>query len=212
MAKKTLKKKVSSKTPRKKKKAVQQVNRASDVRSGRSKTTGKKKTKKVLRKAGKSPMLHCMLAPTEEDVLLLPTSVLAEVIDYEEPSPMAETPPWLIGQVEWEKRQVPVFSFFALINGGDPGEISSRSKIMVIKSLSESGRVPYLGVLLSDLPRMTNVKETDMKQTGDKNKSLGVFSRIKLAGQDAIVPDLDRLTHLITHATYGALPITQIDD
>jgi len=124
---------------------------------------------------------------------------------------MAETPPWLIGQVEWEKRQVPVFSFFALINGGDPGEISSRSKIMVIKSLSESGRVPYLGVLLSDLPRMTNVKETDMKQTGDKNKSLGVFSRIKLEGQDAIVPDLDRLTHLITHATYGALPITQID-
>ncbi len=211
MAKKTLKKKVSSKTPRKKRKAVPQVNRASDVRSGRSKTTGKKKAKKVLRKAGKSPVLHCMLAPTEEDVLLLPTSVLAEVIDYEQPSPMAETPPWLIGQVEWEKRQVPVFSFFALINGGDPGEISSRSKIMVIKSLSESGRVPYLGVLLSDLPRMTNVKETDMKQTGDKNKSLGVFSRIKLEGQDAIVPDLDRLTHLITHATYGAIPITQID-
>ncbi len=212
MAKKTSKKKIAGKTPRKKKKVVRKADNASDVRFGRKKTSGKKTTRKVLRKAGKSPIIHCMLAPTEADVLLLPTGVLAEVVDYEQPSPMADTPPWLIGQIEWDKRQVPVFSFYALINGGDPGETSSRSKIMIIKSLSESGRVPYLGVLLSDLPRMTHVKEKDMEQTGDKSKSLGVFSRIKLEGQDAIVPDLDRLTHLITHATYGALPITHLDD
>jgi chemosensory pili system protein ChpC len=212
MAKKTSKKKSDRKAPRKKKKVIHQADRASDIRFGRKKTSGKKTTRKVLRKAGKSPVIHCMLAPTEEDTLLLPTSVLAEVVDFEQPSPMAEAPPWLIGQIEWEKRQVPVFSFFALINGGDPGEVSSRSKIMVIKSLSESSRVPYLGVLLSELPRMIHVKEFDMEQTGDKSKSLGVFSRITLDGQDAIVPDLDRLTHLITHATYGALPITHIDD
>ena len=154
-----------------------------------------------------------MLAPTEEDMLPLPTSVLAEVVDFREPSPMQDSPSWLIGQIEWEKRQVPVFSFFALINGGDPGETSSHSKIMVIKSLSESSRMPYLGFLLSGLPRMTVVKEYDLEQTGDKSKSLGVFSRIKLEEQDAIIPDLDRLTHLITHATYGAvLPITRLDD
>ena len=212
MAKKTAKKKITRKTLKKKKKVVQQANSAPDTRSGRKKTSGRKTTRKVLRKAGKSPIIHCMLAPTEEDVLLLPTSVLAEVVDFQQPSPMNEAPPWLIGQIEWDKRQVPVFSFFALINGGDPGELSSRAKIMVIKSLSKSGRVPYLGVLLSDLPRMTYVKEFDLEQTGDKSKSLGVFKRIRLEDQDAIIPDLDRLTHLITHATYGALPITQLDD
>ena len=212
MAKKTAKKKITRKTLKKKKKVVQKANSAPDTRSGRKKTSGRKTTRKVLRKAGKSPIIHCMLAPTEEDVLLLPTSVLAEVVDFQQPSPMNEAPPWLIGQIEWDKRQVPVFSFFALINGGDPGELSSRAKIMVIKSLSKSGRVPYLGVLLSDLPRMTYVKEFDLEQTGDKSKSLGVFKRIRLEDQDAIIPDLDRLTHLITHATYGALPITQLDD
>ena len=65
--------------------------------------------------------------------------------------------------------------------------------------------------MLSDLPRMLNVKESDLVQTGDEKKSLGVFSRISLDDNAAIVPDLDRLTHLVTHATYGALPITQID-
>ncbi len=212
MAKKSKKRKVTKQVMKKKKKVVQKADSASDVRSGRNRISGKKTARKVLRKTGKSPVIHCMLAPTEEDKLLLPTSVLAEVVDYQQPSPMVEAPPWLIGQIEWEKRQVPVFSFYALINGGDPGEISSRSRIMIIKSLSKSGRVPYLGVLLSDLPRMTNVEETDLEQTGDKSKALGVFSRIKLEDQHAIVPDLDRLTHLITHATYGALPITQLDD
>ena len=33
-----------------------------------------------------------------------------------------------------------------------------------------------------------------------------------LEGEDAIVPDLDRLTHLVTHAAFGAVPITQLDD
>ena len=212
MAKKTAKKNIARMIPKKKKKVVQQADKAHETRSGRKKTSGRKTARKVLRKAGKSPIIHCMLAPTEEDILLLPTSVLAEVVDFQQPSPMNEAPSWLIGQIEWEKRQVPVFSFYALINGGEPGEISSRSKIMVIKSLAESGRVPYLGVLLSELPRMTYVKEFDLEQTGDKSKSLGVFRRIRLEDEDAIIPDLDRLTHLITHATYGALPITQLDD
>ena len=212
MAKKAAKAKIAWKTRKRKKKVVRQADSAHDSHSGRKKTSGRKTARKLLRKEGKRPLVQCMLAPTEEDILLLPTSVLAEVVDFQQPSPMNEAPPWLIGQIEWEKRQVPVFSFFALINGGDPGEISSRSKIMVIKSLSDSGRVPYLGVLLSDLPSMTNVKEFDLEQTGDKSKSLGVFSHIRLEAQDAIIPDLDRLTHLITHATYGALPITQLDD
>ncbi len=212
MAKKAVKKKITRKILKKKKKVVRAANEVPGTHSGRKKTSGRKTTKKVLRKAGKSPIIHCMLAPTEEDILLLPTSVLAEVVDFQKPSPMDEAPSWLIGQIEWEKRQVPVFSFYALINGSDPGEISSRSKIMVIKSLSESGRVPYLGILLSDLPRMTYVKEFDLEQTGDRSKSLGVYRRIRLEDQDAIIPDLDRLTHLITHATYGALPITQLDD
>lgn len=196
----------------KKKVTARKADSTSGATSERKKTSGRKAKKKVMRKTGKSPVVHCMLAPTEEDILLLPTSVMAEVVDFQQPSPMDEAPPWLLGQIEWEKRQVPVFSFFALINGSDVGAISPRSRIMIIKSLSGSNRVPYLGILLSDLPRMTNVEEPDLEQTGDDKKSLGVFSRIRLEEEDAIIPDLGRLTHLVTHATYGALPITQLDD
>jgi len=177
----------------------------------RNSTMASKGQKKVLRKAGISPMIHCMLAPTDQQTLVLPTSVLAEIIDFEKPSAMESAPPWLLGQVEWNNRQVPVFSFSALINAADVGAIDSKTKILIIKSLAESARVPYLGILISDLPRMLNLTDSDIVQTGDDKKSLGVFSRVMLKDQAAIVPDLDRLAHLVTHAAFGALPITQLD-
>jgi len=175
---------------------------------------GRKKTakKKVLRKSGKTPEIHCMLIPTNPEILLLPTSTMAEVIDFSPPEPMDATPPWLLGQVEWESRQVPIFSFSALINGTDVGEVPAKSKIMILKSLSDSARVPYLGLLLGDLPQPVIVKENKLVETGDEKKALGVYSRITIDENEAIIPDLDRVTHLVTHATFGALPITKLDN
>jgi chemosensory pili system protein ChpC len=180
-------------------------------KTAKSKTFTRHKKKKVLRRTGQSPVIHCMLATTRQDQLLLPTGVMAEVIDYSEPTHMDTAPPWLLGQIEWNQRQVPVFSFSSLINAEDVGEIPAKSKVLIIKSLGDTARVPYLGILLTELPRLLNVKESDLIETGDDKKSLGVFSRIKLGDQSAIVPDLDRLTHLVTHAAFGALPITQLN-
>ena len=172
----------------------------------------RKPTRRVLRASGKSPELHCMLIPTDRETLLFPTSVMEEVIDFQQPVAIELAPPWLLGNVEWDSRQVPVFSFSALINGVDVGAITARSKIMIIKSLANSGRVPYLGLLLGDLPHPVTVKAEDLVETGDNKKSLGVFKRIVLhEDQEAIVPDLDRLSHLVTHAAFGALPITRLD-
>lgn len=170
----------------------------------------RKTTRKVLRANGRGPELHCMVIPTDRETLLLPTSTVAEVVDYHEPLAIDGSPPWLMGQIEWENRQVPVFSFSALINGDEVGEIPSRARIMILKSLSDSARVPYLGLLLGDLPHPMSLRAEDVVEIGDDKKSLGVFSRIALDEGDAIIPDLDRLAHLVTHAAFGALPITQL--
>jgi chemosensory pili system protein ChpC len=174
--------------------------------------SGRKKTaRRVLRASGASPQLHCMAIPTDHETLLLPTSVIEEVIDFQQPMAIEFAPPWLLGRIEWETRQVPVFSFTALINGADVGTIAARSKIMILKSLTDSSKVPYLGLLLSGLPHPVTVKSDELVETGDEKKSLGVFRRVTLADQEAIIPDIDRLTHLVTHATFGALPITSLD-
>ncbi|HET6593109.1 MAG TPA: chemotaxis protein CheW [Xanthomonadales bacterium] len=171
----------------------------------------KKPARRVLRTSGVSPQLHCMAIPTDKETLLLPTTVMEEVIDYQPPAPIECAPPWLLGNIDWDNRQVPVFSFTALINGSDVGPVPPRSKVVILKSLGSSGRVPYLGLLLGGLPHPVTVKYEDLLETGDDKKSLGVFRRVLIEEEEAIIPDLDRLTHLVTHAAFGALPITRLD-
>ena len=161
--------------------------------------------------AGKMPSVHCMLAPLEGAALLLPTQVVAEVVEYQQPEPITATPEWFLGQIDWENRQIPVFSYSALIQGTVPAAIKSRNRIMVVKSLTESGRVSYLGFLVSDIPKLVTVLPEQLTNTGDDNKSLGVFCHVMVDGQYAVIPDLERLTHLVTHVAYGALPITQVN-
>ena len=175
-------------------------------------TLNRKKTaRRVLRASGRSPEMHCMAIPALGETLLLPTTVMEEVVDFQQPAAIESAPPWLLGHIQWENRQVPVFSFTALINGSEVGTVTPRSKIMILKSLTDSGRVPYLGLLLGDLPHPITVKPEDLVETGDDKKSLGVFKRIALEDREAIIPDLDRLTHLVTHAAFGALPITRLE-
>lgn len=157
------------------------------------------------------PEVHCTLAPTDGLSLLLPTSVVAEVVDYVEPDPVRDTPGWLLGQIEWEDRQVPVFSFGALVSGEPAEAAGPKARILILKSLADSARVPYLGIVSRDIPRLLNVQPGQLVHTGDERKAMGVFCQVTVQDEAAVIPDLDRLTHLVTHAAYGALPITQVD-
>ena len=156
-----------------------------------------------------APRVHCTLAPLGNESLLLPTTAIAEVIEYLNPAPVQAAPEWFLGQIEWENRQIPVFSFAALISGTAPDGITAKARIMIVKSLSDSARVPYLGILINDIPRLVSVEVEDLMHIGDDRKSLGVFCHLEVQEQPAVIPDLDRLTHLVTHAAFGILPITQ---
>ena len=156
--------------------------------------------------------VHCTLAPVENDFLLLPTNVITEVIDFVPPLAVHGSPQWFLGHVDWQNRQIPVFSYAALISGNEPTAVTVKARIMIVKSLSDSARIPYLGIVISDIPRLVSVAMDDVLHTGDDRKSLGVFCRIELGDQPAIIPDLDRLTHLVTHAAFGILPITQVQN
>lgn len=156
--------------------------------------------------------VHCTLAPMEDELLLLPTNVITEVIEYVRPLAVHAAPQWFLGHIDWQNRQVPVFSYAALIRGDQPGEVTSKTHIMIVKSLSDSARIPYLGIVISDIPRLVSVEMDEVLHTGDERKSMGVFCHIELDDQPAVIPDLDRLTHLVTHAAFGILPITQVQN
>lgn len=147
--------------------------------------------------------VHCTLAATGKWSMLLPTSAIAEITDYAPPSPLDKTPDWLLGQIEWEDWQVPVISYGALIDGESPESATAQSRIMVVRSLSNTARLPFIGVVVSEIPKLASLSPSEIELTGDEDKAPGVHCKVKLGGLKGVIPDLDQLSQLVAHAAYG---------
>ena len=204
-AKKAAKKAASRKTTKTVKKTATRKTAASRSSNWRGDRRTLAPRKPAANPGASGESIHCTLALTGHFSMVLPTSVIAEITDYSPPAPLDNTPGWLLGQVEWEDWQVPVISYGALVDGDSPETATAQSRIMVVKSLSSTTRVPFIGVLVREIPKLAKVGENDMQVTGDEGKSRGVHCRLKLSGQDAVIPDLDRLSQLVAHAAYGTI-------
>lgn len=206
-ARKTAKKKAAKKANKAKKKVKKAAARKKTSRkSGKRRTPSSRKAPaRAATREPVGPTIHCTLALTGEWSMVLPTSAIAEITDYAPPAPLENTPDWLLGQVEWEDWQVPVISFGALIDGEPPETPTAHARIMVVKSLSSTSRVPFIGVMVREIPKLAKISESELEVTGDQGKSLGVHCKVKLGRQEAVIPDLERLSQLIGHAAYGEI-------
>src|ERR1017187_3177043 len=55
--------------------------------------------------------VYSLLIPLVDGRLIIPRACVAEVIGFHTPSEMTGAPPWYIGTVTWNGRQVPLVSF-----------------------------------------------------------------------------------------------------
>ena len=55
--------------------------------------------------------IYSLLIPLADARLLVPRACVAEVIGYQNPSPMERAPPWYLGLLNWNARSLPLVSF-----------------------------------------------------------------------------------------------------
>jgi hypothetical protein len=82
-------------------------------------------------------------------------------------------------------------------------KITSKSRILIVKTLGESTQVNYIGLLIQGLPRLKKVT-TDIlveKQTDELPNS--VFSEVAIDDMQAVIPDIGDLTRIVELAAYG---------
>lgn len=151
--------------------------------------------------------VRCVLVPVTGADLLLPNAAVAEVTSYAEPEPIAEAPAWMPGMLLWRGWQVPLVHFSAL-TGLAEREGLTTARVCFVKSLIGSDRMPYFALLAQAFPRLTTVDRSSLAEIPEAERPIGVAGHVMLGENRAIVPDLDRLAHLIAHAAFGALPLS----
>ncbi|MCP3668802.1 MAG: chemotaxis protein CheW [Gammaproteobacteria bacterium] len=144
--------------------------------------------------AASSHEVRGVLLPLNHGQLLLPNVAVSEVIGYLPPEPSeADAPEWLLGVMAWRKHQIPVISFDAVI-GGELGEVGHRARVAVCNTLNGNQQHPYIGILLTSIPRLIRVNEETIASPEEEQNELPMIKQqVVIAGQNAWIPDLDAL-------------------
>lgn len=144
--------------------------------------------------------IRTLLAPIKGGSVLIPGSVVAEVIACLDLKPYKDAPAWLLGGVEWNDWHVPVISFAVLGGTADDEKATVKNRILVLKSLFESSSIPYLGILINGLPRLLKISAAMLRKPKRLSDYPSVFRQITLDEQQALIPELDELKRIVEEA------------
>jgi len=145
--------------------------------------------------------VRALLAPMPGAGVLLPSSVVAEVMNFTEPEPYRNAPPWLLGELRWNAWTIPLVNLSVLAGVSEDEMLPERSRVLVVKTLADSSSVMHVGIVINGLPRIKRVTAADLVET-ERSEAPGVFSAVTLDDQAALVPDLDGLAQAIEEAVY----------
>ena len=145
--------------------------------------------------------IRALLAPMPGGNILLPGSMIAEVVNYLDPEPFHEGPDWLLGEVKWNGWQIPVVNVAVLAGTAPDDAVPPRARVLVVKTLSVEASVLHIGMIINGLPRMKSVTRANLVEAEGETPE-GVFSHVSVEDQPAVVPDLDKLALSIEKAVY----------
>ena len=139
-------------------------------------------------------LLHALLIPLVSRRLIVPRACVAEVIGLGRFRLREQEPDWLLGDVAWTDRVVPLISFEAACGDQIP-EIGGRSRAVILRSLTGRLGRGGLALLCQGLPQLVRVGP-DAIQLDPEAPDFGdapVLSRVTVVSETPLVPDLERL-------------------
>ena len=144
--------------------------------------------------------IRTLLAPITGGTVMLPGSVVAEVVDYSETKQFKDAPKWLLGGLNWSDWNVPVVSFAVLAGTSKSESPGAGNRVLVVKSLSELSSTPYLGILITGLPRLAKVQAGSLSKPRKLADHPCVFRQVSMGEEEVLIPELDELTRSIEAA------------
>ena len=139
--------------------------------------------------------IRCMQLPLDGMQILVPNAAVAEIIGFADPEQPREEP-GLRGEIHWRGVMVPVVSVEELC-GKTLAEPGPRSRIAVIYQPDGDPDLPYLGIILQDIPRGYLADEDRMQLLLDGHDCPYLLGRADPMLDHLLVPDLDALFDVV---------------
>ena len=149
--------------------------------------------------------LYSLLIPLAEDRLIVPRACVAEVVRFTSPEQEAGAYDWMLGNVNWNGRSLPVVSFEGAL-GKDVPAITGRTRIVVFYASSGKLKTGYFGVLTQGFPQLVRVNKDvlQLHTTEGWPQDAPVLCRVKMINEFPLIPNLEKLEAMLARESLQA--------
>ncbi|MCP5159072.1 MAG: chemotaxis protein CheW [Gammaproteobacteria bacterium] len=140
--------------------------------------------------------LRCLLITVQGGQVILPNSLVAEVLPFATPLQIETAPHWVAGAMLWHNLTTPLVSLGRLIFR-ITSDVNLNSRIIIVNTLGADSRLPHFGILGTAAPRPLNLQRQDLTLNldipdADQNRP-GVLSWANYQDQPVVIPDMDAI-------------------
>jgi chemosensory pili system protein ChpC len=149
--------------------------------------------------------LYSLLVPLAGDRLIIPRACVAEVVRYSKPNKEPGSQNWMLGNVNWSGRELPVVAFEGTI-GKDIPAVTGRTRIVVFYGSTGKLRSGFFGVLTQGFPQLVRVNREVLKLDSTEGWPDGapVLCRVKMINEYPLVPNLENLELMLANESVQA--------
>ena len=142
--------------------------------------------------------VNSLLLPLIGSKIILPQTTVAEIVQAPRVAQIEGSDHWIKGMVVWRTEQIPLISFEALC-GQEISERGNLHRIAVLYAIEGFDILKFYSLDVQAIPRPVMVKPDTLDQIeDDSNGCNAIASKVFVAGQSAIIPDLVWLEQRIT--------------
>ena len=149
--------------------------------------------------------LYSLLVPLADDRLIIPRACVAEVVRFSKPDQEPGSQNWLLGNVNWNGRELPVVAFEGTI-GKDIPAVTGRTRIVVFYGSSGQLKSGFFGILTQGFPQLVRVNREVLKLDSTEGWPDGapVLCRVKMINEYPLVPHLENLESMLANESVQA--------
>ena len=142
--------------------------------------------------------LYSLLVPLAEDRLIIPRACVAEVVRYSKPDQEPGSQNWMLGNINWNGRELPVVAFEGTI-GKDIPAVTGRTRIVVFYGSTGKIKSGFFGILTQGFPQLVRVNREVLKLHSTEGWPDGapVLCRVKMINEYPLVPNLENLESML---------------
>lgn len=144
------------------------------------------------------PTLSCMLMPLNGYDILVPKSIVREVVYKPVIESFDDNEDWLLGEVDWQDYVLPLISFEQMCNQPRASKIN-RTRAVICHTTDHTSLFPYFGIEVQSMPRPLILDSRALQQHDgmlSKHSEVVAFY-VKIGSKVLAVPNFEKLELMI---------------